>query len=589
MAQTEREAAERIKNSAVYRCGEGRGITEYDAKQEALNDLAHSISAVVKSKETVGIDSRSGSSEQYYNMQTTVVSNVTLQNVEHITWQDGEDYMDLAYISNEDLQNAVEERKARVRDLVEQGIIQEKNLNIAGALRHYGWALNMVSYFKDDVDLDIDGRNHKAKLWLPEKIKSVMDNVKISLDGDEITYTPDEYDKYAVNLKVTYAGKPVSGLDLSYFNGEKMISPLHAKSGEATLFFPNLEGQKAINLKMVYNYLEEARNYDSELALSYEKGPINSFDSNSSVVLPVKVSKNRVKLDNMAAKTMAQAEKSPETASAASETDLEPLQGIERKTIDRNITTDKAGNMVAAMQKVETAIRNHDYAAVSGLFTTDGYRLFMQMMRSGKVTVTKKPEFSVEASELFTIGKRIPVAVKTGRHVSNENIVFRFDRESGLISSVAYALTKRAEDDIFRQAQWNMESRYSLLTFMEDYQTAFALKRLDYIKKIFSDSAIIIVGRFDRRPGSLNNAGLMEAGKKYDVKKPTVSYTYYNKDQYINKLERDFATKNFIQLIFEENVISKASSDGMLDNEVIQVVPALRASGRVCPVQGAPA
>lgn len=568
LAQTERDAAERIKHSSSYRWGEGRGITEYDARQNALNELSHSISSVVSSTENTGIDTRSGSSEQYYNLKTTVVSKVTLQNVEHITWMDGTEYMDLAYISKADLQAAVDQRKARVKDLVEQGMVQEANLNIAGALKHYGWALNLVSYFKDDVTLDVEGARRQAKTWLPEKIKSVLSNVKITLDGDRIQKNEDEFDKYTVNLNVEYAGKPVSGLDLSYFNGLKMVSPVHAKSGEATLHFRDLEGFKSIPVKVMYNYLYEARNYDTEVALSYEKGPLNSFDTFSAIELPIKVSKNDVTIDKKEAQRL---EKAAEAAAGEFTADVAPLPVKERKTIERNVATDDAPALVAAMQKVEGAIRSRNYADVKDLFTNEGYRLFMMMMNSGKVTVNKAPEFSVEMSNLFTIGKRIPVSVKTGRHVSNENIVFRFDKSSGLISSVAYALTKRAEDDIFRQAQWNIESRYSLLNFMEDYQTAFALKRLDYMKKIFSDSAIIIVGKFDKNVRAARGGGFTDMGTKMGKLPPQVSYTYFNKDQYMNKLERDFNTKDYIQLVFEENEISKAPTNGMLDNEVLWI------------------
>lgn len=569
LAQTEREAAERIKHSSSYRWGEGRGITEYDARQNALNELSHSISSVVSSTEKIGVDTRTGSSDQYYNLQTTVVSNVTLQNVEHITWQDGDDYFDLAYISKSELQAAVEQRKARVKDLVEQGMAQEAKLNIAGALKHYGWALNLVSYFKDDVTLDINGENRQAKSWLPEKIKSVLANVKVTLDGNKIEYNPDDYDKYAVNLHVEYAGKPVSGLDLSYFNGEKTISPVHAKSGEATLLFPNLEGQKSITVKVLYNFLDEARVYDTEVALSYEKGPLNSFDTFNAIELPVKVSNTEIKLDKNKAERLGNAARA---AAGEMTADVAPIPPEERKTIERNITTDNSPQLVAAMQKVEKAIRSRKYETVKDCFTPDGYRLFMTMMRSGTVKVTKTPEYSVEMSKLFTIGKRIPVSVKIGRHLSNENIVFRFEKESGLISSVAYALTKRAEDDIFRQAQWNMESRYSLLTFMEDYQTAFALKRLDYMKKIFSDSAIIIVGKFDKSAKATGEGlGFTDMGGKFAKRPPQVSYTYFNKEQYMNKLERDFHDKTFIQLVFEENEISKAPSNGMLDNEVLWI------------------
>ena len=46
-AQAERDAAERMKHTSGIRYGEGRGITEYEAQQNARNELAHSISSVV--------------------------------------------------------------------------------------------------------------------------------------------------------------------------------------------------------------------------------------------------------------------------------------------------------------------------------------------------------------------------------------------------------------------------------------------------------------------------------------------------------------------------------------------------------------
>lgn len=582
IAQSEREAAENIKHRTGIRYGEGRGLTQYDAEQNARNELAHSISAVVSINERHGIDTRTGNSDQFYSMTSTVTSNVTLQNVEFITWQEGNDYLSVAFISEKDLKEAVEDRKSRVRDLISLGLSQEANVNIAGALKYYCWALNMANYFKDDIKYMQEGVELDARLWLPEKIKSVLNNIKITLDGNEIIYNPDDYDKYAVNLKILYNGYPVSGLDLSYFNGDKTVYPVHAKSGEATLLFTNLN-TKSISVKALYNYLDEAANYHPEIKLSYEKGPTYTFDTFSTTIIPVSVNENKVEIKqtkltevagNSDSKTglvesLSQVETVETNEVAVPVETLVPIEANVRKTIERKDAAESFPKLVSAMQQVEQAIKSRNYESVKNLFTNEGFSLFMLMMRSGKVSVVKKSEFKVEKSNLFTIGQKIPVVVKVGKHSSNENIVFRFD-DNGLISSVAYALTKIAEDDIFRQASWNLESRYSLLTFMEDYQTAFALKRLDYMEKIFSDNAIIIVGKFDsRRP--LRGSGFTDNGTK-NLKVPaTVSYKYFNKDQYLNKLEKDFSTKSFIQLVFEDTEISKASTNGMLDNEVIWI------------------
>lgn len=47
---------------------------------------------------------------------------------------------------------------------------------------------------------------------------------------------------------------------------------------------------------------------------------------------------------------------------------------------------------------------------------------------------------------------------------------------------------------------WEEDSRICLIRFLEDYQTAYALKRLDYIESIFSDDAWIITGTVLKKP-----------------------------------------------------------------------------------------
>lgn len=110
---------------------------------------------------------------------------------------------------------------------------------------------------------------------------------------------------------------------------------------------------------------------------------------------------------------------------------------------------------------------------------------------------------------------------------------------------------------------------------MEDYQTAFALKRLDYIEKIFSDDAIIITGKVAAENTSRRFYDLKAL--RLSDKNRNVSYKKFNKEQYINQLKNDFfdkrsnTYKKYIQLTFEDAVISKVASNGYTDNEVMWI------------------
>ena len=167
------------------------------------------------------------------------------------------------------------------------------------------------------------------------------------------------------------------------------------------------------------------------------------------------------------------------------------------------------------------------------------------------------------------MGKYIPVAIRNGKHISKENIVFRFSPSDGKIRSVAYALTSRADIDIFREASWSLDSRYSLMQFMEDYQTAYALKRLDYIESIFSDNAVIITGTV--KPNArkrIYNWSDMQGMAADNM----VTYKQFTKESFLEKLKEDFRRKSYIQLTFEDTYISKVpNTENLIDNDVIWI------------------
>lgn len=88
---------------------------------------------------------------------------------------------------------------------------------------------------------------------------------------------------------------------------------------------------------------------------------------------------------------------------------------------------------------------------------------------------------------------------------------------------------------------------------MEDYQTAYALGRIDYLEQIFSENALIISGYKVMKK--------LE-GDGYRLQNYTRLDTL-SKSQYMAKLRRHFATKEYINLNFTETEFDQAS--GMND------------------------
>ncbi len=127
-----------------------------------------------------------------------------------------------------------------------------------------------------------------------------------------------------------------------------------------------------------------------------------------------------------------------------------------------------------------------------------------------------------------------------------ENIVFTFNRE-GKICNLTFSLSQDVVSDIVSQDGWTEEARIILTDFLENYQTAYALKRYDYISSIFDDDALIITGRVLNRvkgPDEYSN-------NRY------VTLTRHNKESYLRQLGKVFSSQEYINLRFSDCEVVK--------------------------------
>ena len=93
----------------------------------------------------------------------------------------------------------------------------------------------------------------------------------------------------------------------------------------------------------------------------------------------------------------------------------------------------------------------------------------------------------------------------------------------------------------------------ALISFLENYKTAFALARIDYISSIFSDDALIIVGRVVKKA---------QFEGKICLEQEDVEYNRYTKSAYISQLKRSFKSKEYINLKFANTEITKLTRGG---------------------------
>ncbi|MBP7464193.1 MAG: LPP20 family lipoprotein [Bacteroidales bacterium] len=507
-----------------YIWGEGRGTTLKKADNEALAMLINQISTEVESNFTMLRDEKQQNGESAYSETVHSVvntySNASLKNTERIVVSNEPDAQVFRYIKRSEISKIFEARKQKILGFVSNGQMALNNLMIADALRYYYWALTLLRSHPDGNNISItaaDGTQQLLATWLPFQIQNIMNSIESKIMKIEKLqgYTQ-------VQLAISYLGKPVRNFDYSYWDGQNWSNIVSAKDGLGFADLPKATGDIAeVQLKAEYLFEGEAA-VDNELRDVMEK------------IDPVPF-KNAYFKTATGGATIApiQPEPLPEIA---------PV--VETSTATYDVT----------IKKLVTAINSGNYTSVQSLFTESGYQLFTQLVQYGKSRV-----LSSDNLQYMKFGDKTQCrALRMNFGFSNntrsfvEDLVLSFDA-SGKICDLTLGLGQNAIQDILKQDAWSETVRLSLIDFMEHYKTAFALKRLDYIRNIFSDDALIITGWVTKAQPS----------KEFPYQNnQIVKYNRYTKEEYLKRLEMAFGSNEFINLKFNDNNIRKSGKGG---------------------------
>ena len=531
MAQDVTEEVKRIKaDRDTYLYGEGYGETEANADKEAMANLMSKISVQVSSD--IEINEQQVNTAEGIDATSVVESVVktytagTLKNTQSIIVTPAPKAYVVRYIKKTEIERVFKAREELIYDYLRGAKEAEKVYRIADALRYYYWAscLLMSMQHPQEIRYMIDGEMHLLASWIPEQIRGILSRLKA-----EVTKIED----LEVSLLFTYMGQPVTNLDFCYWDGMNYSNLCSVNNGVSLIEMrPGADTEK---LKLQYEYAFESQMQQvpelKQLMQIFKRIPYR--ESDVTVVAGKKAEQKRA---------MQVYQASVATAGAATHAVVVEQPKEYTKTID----------------KIITAIKAKNYASVKDEFTDDGYEMFDKLLHYGNATVLGNPQLNFYKMNDRVVCRSVPMrfTFKNNNRTLIEDVTFTFNDDDE-IESVAFGLDKAARDDIFNRdaSAWNDSVRMVIATFLENYKTAFALKRLDYIQSIFDDDAIIIVGHMTKQ--AKKN---MENGKYIDNQ--LVKYTRMDKNTYIKNLERSFKSNQFINIRFTDNEVKKMGKGG---------------------------
>ncbi len=516
-----------INNSEVYIHGVGHGNTVAEADIDALRVLSSNICIHVSG---VTIDTTknvvtNGDAETYKRLTSIIkaYTNITLHNTQRHVISQGPKVCTVGrWIKRTEVNKIFEHRKQKIKDYVKSGIDAINTGKIDVALKDCYWALALVNSLQEPNEAKYELIENDPQsavtliVWLPQQIRDILSNIKI----DAVKRIDDE-----VDLFITYKDKPVTSLDYTYFDGSDFSYIYSAKDGKGIIELPPNDQSEHYQLNIEYEYRGQSQ-IDKDLEDALEVVP--SLHIPNQIMVKSKPTNKR--------------EKKLESTN---------FSKIDPDDYARPNTVKNVSRYETTLNAIVSAITDRKYRQAESYFTPDCLDSYNRLIKYGKARIIGSPKYTFYPYRDCVIarGLKMSFSFSNGNRTFVENVVFSFNKE-GKINNITFGLDNTLITDILCLKDWKESSRMAIVDFLENYQTAFALEKLDYIESIFDNDADIRTVTVIERPRRSTD------GNGYTNNKILIE-NRYTKDSYIKKLRASFASKQYINLRFSDITVDK--------------------------------
>ena len=446
-------------------------------------------------------------------------------------------YQEIEEREMEAIREKEKEVATNVRFYYSEGCKAVKDVRLGDALKYWYWSY--VLSLGTNVTIEQGGRIEPAARLVETQIENLLNAIRVTAVAYQKEPINDFQNKYKVILNFEYVdkgvAKKVTNLDFKYNDGitSDQGGP-RIKDGVGTLDLL-YEDINEVTLFITYKYDESETSADI-YEIVKAKGNKTFAAATKRVIIPYAIRENT----------------DEPVVESEEEAKLIDTLAMESANVKDAVEIHDHEEMLKRMQAIEAAIRNKDYESVRDYFTSEGYDCFNKLIKYGKASIIGVPQYRFLDFGAITLCRSITMqfCFLNNKKQFIEEVTFRFNSDN-LVESLAFSLSDVAESDILGKGNWDRNSRLLLMTFLEDYQTAYALGRIDYLERIFSEQALIIVGNKVMKRNMQNDHILITESVKYDT---------LSKAQYMRRLREHFQRKKYINLNFTDTDFERASN-----------------------------
>jgi hypothetical protein len=526
----------------------GYGFSKEDADKNAillLSQLGMTQTTVIENKVSNVTDGTTAQSSASTEATSVGISNVDISKSKRIFLapKDGQEIA-LRYMTREDWDARDKFMKEKIEGYIENA---QFAFSTEDMLRYYSWAnVLMGGYTKNDIQ--IEGVN--AGPVLQSRVREILGDIDVNIIAIEEDKNNKNY-PYKVMLDFLYQDKPLDSILFNYFDGSGTVTGEQCKDGRAMIQMKKLPDP--ITVTIDYQFEDSARQAEEAVIVLLPRSitfkEATKSLSTKSVKAKDEVNTNSEKVASKVAKHL-----KAETADYAAVTEVvEDVQAPYRKIMS---------DIVGSFSNVSASnIRPH--------FTDSAWAEYQKIVAEGNPTLARTPDWHFIELDSLVICREMPVKLhfKNSNKKFIEDVVFRVNKNTKKIESLAYKLSINTEKNIMAK-EWPERDRLTLMTFLEDYRTAYCLRDIDYINKVFSNDAYIIVGKV-----------LQQSKKKYNDNNELIDtegkvvYTQLSKQEYLVNLKKSFLSKEFVNIRFDDCNVAKGynAKDGIYAVQVRQL------------------
>jgi len=533
------QTVEKIKKNPDYIWGEASASTLEQADQFAMKDLISQISVKIESSFSNVLTETESDIKEYTRSVINTYSNIYLNNAKRIVVNKKKSVYVLRYMNKKDIDEMFENRKAKIYDYVNLAILAEQDLRIADALRYYYWAMILLTSHPEGSKMKYTTQANIEISLLPfiqSEFDKIFQNLRIS-----VTDTLQVANAKSLILSVQYRSKPVTNLDYVYWYGDGFSNLYSAKDGLGIVDFYSGQIDNFSEIKLKIEYVYESRSIIDPDVQSVLQMSVLPRLKEAEITVPLYKSQ---KLSESKEESLPPKIEEPEYKA-----DKKMVELFDKVLID------------SVIDQISLAVLKKESTNINNLFTESGLKSYNKLLNYGnaKILSDNNDIEYIYINGLIMV-RSVPMSFSfpNNNRTFVEDVVFIFD-STGKVDNINFALNDIAINDIMCMGErfGTDEEKFFLINFLECYKTAYSLENIEFIESVFSDDALIIVGTLLKQSEPIDDMYLMLDNKN-------IKYQQFSKKQYVEHLNKAFASKEYINLQFEDNEIRRSGANGKI-------------------------